>query len=84
MPWEVDLEEIKSIPGVIDAQQMNHVVNGKKVFLFLEMQSLHTQVKLVYMNYCVRGFIQRLMRCDNCKVFGHVESVLKRGKTVMS
>ena len=28
---EVDFEEIKSIPGVIEALQMNRVVNGEKV-----------------------------------------------------
>ena len=29
--WEVDFEEIKNIHGVIDARQMNRMVNSEKV-----------------------------------------------------
>jgi hypothetical protein len=29
--WEVDFEEIKNIPGVIEARWMNGVMNGEKI-----------------------------------------------------
>jgi hypothetical protein len=32
--WEVDVEEIKNVPGLIEARWMNRVVNEEKVCLF--------------------------------------------------
>ena len=46
---KVDVEEMKNIPGVIDAHRINPVVNGEKVnslsvILFFDKKSLPTQV----------------------------------------
>ena len=75
-------EEIQNIPGVIEARRANRVVNGEEsicsVLLFLDMESLSTQVQLSYINYRVRAFIPRPMQCDLCKAVGHVANVYRR------
>lgn len=70
----------KQISGVVGARCLNRVVDGKKeerqlVLLMFEEEYLTTHVKLRYIRYAVRVFVNEPLQCRNCKRCRHVSSV---------